>query len=65
MLDDGNFRILMTLNNSDELVNAKEFERLKFHWKKFWKRNILTETIICLPRQDAPDSVDLTEGEAI
>jgi len=60
--DDGDFHILATLNNNDELVPEGIFEEL---------RNILTlqliksvdGVIVALPRQDAPDYINLHEDD--
>ena len=66
--DDGDFHILATLNNNDEIYSAECFSKLVEKVKEFL--SIFTDDnpyssrdVIILERQDTPDYVDLEEYE--
>jgi hypothetical protein len=60
--DDGDFHILATLNNMDELVSTEDFEALLKSTVEFLQR-ATDEPILALQRQDAPDYVNLEIGD--
>jgi hypothetical protein len=60
--DDGDFHILATLNNMDELVSTEDFEGLLKSTVEFLQK-ATDEPILALQRQDAPDYVNLEIGD--
>jgi hypothetical protein len=60
--DDGDFHILATLNNMDELVSTEDFEALLKSTVDFLQK-ATDEPILALQRQDAPDYVNLEIGD--
>jgi hypothetical protein len=60
--DDGDFHILATLNNMDELVSTEDFEALLKSTVEFLQK-ATDEPILALQRQDAPDYVNLEIGD--
>lgn len=60
--DDGDFHILSTLNNMDELVSIGDFEALLKSTVEFLQK-ATDEPIVALQRQDAPDYVNLEIGD--
>lgn len=60
--DDGDFQLLATLNNNDELV--RDFDELVVSViSQIRLRLLIDEAIVALSRQDAPDYVDQSEEE--
>ena len=62
--DDGDFAILATLNNNDELMPQAEFEQFAFEIKERFQLALRDEqgdirTIEMRERQDTPDYVEL------
>ncbi len=61
--DDGDFAILATFNNNDELFTDKDFETIVFGVKALLRGTLLADgradDCIVLERQDAPDYVTL------
>jgi dimeric dUTPase (all-alpha-NTP-PPase superfamily) len=60
--DDGDFHILATLNNMDELVSTEDFEALLKSTVEFLQK-ATDEPILALQRQDAPDYINLHEDD--
>ena len=60
--DDGDFHILATLNNNDELVPEGVFEKLRTTLVAQLTES-LGESVYALPRQDTPDYVNLEIGD--
>lgn len=58
--DDGDFQLLATLNNNDDLLSDIDFDELVVSIISRLKlRPHIEEEIVALHRQDAPDYVDL------
>ena len=60
--DDGDFHILATLNNNDEMVSEGVFEKMRTTLVAQLSKN-LGESVYAYPRQDAPDYVNLEIGD--
>jgi len=60
--DDGDFHILATLNNNDELVSVEDFEALLKSTVEFLEK-ATDEPILALQRQDTPDYINLHEDD--
>jgi hypothetical protein len=60
--DDGDFHILSTLNNMDELVSIGDFEALLKSTVEFLQK-ATDERIVALQRQDTPDYINLHEDD--
>ena len=54
--NDGDFQILATLNNNDELMTRTQFEALKEPLiNRLYDALGADDVIVCLKRQDTPD----------
>jgi len=60
--DDGDFHILATLNNNDELVSEGVFEKMRTTLVAQLSKN-LGESVYAYPRQDTPDYINLHEDD--
>jgi hypothetical protein len=60
--DDGDFHILATLNNNDDLIPEDLFEELRIYLVAKLTRE-LDESVYSYPRQDTPDYVNLQIGD--
>lgn len=58
--EDGDFQIIATLNNNDELIFEDNFEIIKSNLLMDLNQRYSGE-IICVSRQDTPDYVSLEE----
>jgi hypothetical protein len=64
--DDGDFQLLATLNNNDELIASDQFTGI-VHFLRHHLQDVLSaqgeHTLTILERQDAPDYVTLDDDE--
>lgn len=60
--EDGDFAILATLNNNDELVSNDVFEKLRVHLVAELSKD-MGEPVYAMPRQDTPDYINLDIGD--
>ena len=61
--DDGDFQLLATLNNNDDLLSDIDFDELVVSIISRLKLRLhIEQEIVALHRQDAPDYVDLETG---
>jgi hypothetical protein len=58
----GDFQVLVTLNNNDELMTPVQFSTLRLRTITQLKNALGDDyEIVCLERQDAPDYIDFEE----
>lgn len=62
---DGDFQVLATLNNNDELIEKDKFDAIVTYLLNTFDECFSEEgyEVVALDRQDAPDYISIDEGE--